>query len=449
MLLPKNIQKAMAEGEDLLAIKLLFELMDKTSRHDDLWWHAASLVVQLAAKNQNTEANFAVLKAIDEAQVVTKKYLEKDHQFHIYMGLAVLYEKSGEPQKSLEYTEKALPLYYQLNAEEQDYELMSSFAFLCITREFYDDAEKIIKLYLPKAKSESPNRMHRRLMAIDLLLQVYEKQKKGELANRLKTDYFSEQVREFLDQKPYYSRERPQIDDWGRDDFTYFIDNAHYNTLASLTTIDGIKEKLSMLNAQFSVARRSGELFTSTMIRKKYGDVDLSTFQLSNEERMEMFFFMRTHASLLGACTLGLAGQIAESYAMMRLAIENSLYAYKLASDEDTKAIWLARKSDDQQSRSAVTKAFRQKAIMETLSTEQPELEAEIHKLYELTIDEGAHPNANTFFKHSVQRNEPGALAFGLNYQDTDYIEPCVEHIVSTGDACLKLFRHIYRHWLW
>lgn len=133
----------------------------------------------------------------------------------------------------------------------------------------------------------------------------------------------------------------------------------------------------------------------------------------------------------------------------MRSAIENTLYAYKVAIDSSAKSIWLARMTS-KTAKNAVTNAFRPSEILNSLGTGgSPALAQVLRNLYDLTIDEGAHPNAPTFAKHSIQRNEPGSLALGLNYQDTDFIEACVDHIHEVGERCLELYAVVFPSWIW
>jgi len=345
------------------------------------------------------------------------------------------------------YLKKASLAFAQLPESEKDFQLTTQFAFACAKSELHQIAIDLMNAILKnKAKNTS---VHRILIATDIIAAAYKQSGDESTAAKIRTEAFTQLAETYVLSSNCKPHECPLIPEWGRDDFTNFLNCAHYNTIASVTSIPAIYDKLALMNAKFNAAKACGELHTCNFIKKKYGEIDLSTLRLTDEERMEMFFLMRTHACLMAACTLGLAGQIAESYALMRAAIEHAIYAFKITSDETSRNIWLARRHDDKASRSAVNKIFKPSLIFEQLKKKNQQLEQELHHLYELTIDEGAHPNASTFFKHSIQGNDSDGLSIGLNYQDTDFIPSCVDDIVTISEACLSLFRHIYPSWVW
>jgi hypothetical protein len=111
----------------------------------------------------------------------------------------------------------------------------------------------------------------------------------------------------------------------------------------------------------------------------------------------------RSHSAFRAASFTAMSGSASEAYALMRLCLECAGYAL-LVRDRRIADIWLHRQDGDAV-RKAARREFRPEAILRTLGPEEPKLATIFNRLYDQTIDMGAHPNL-------------WSVAHGLNLQD-------------------------------
>lgn len=71
-------------------------------------------------------------------------------------------------------------------------------------------------------------------------------------------------------------------------------------------------------------------------------------------------------------------------------------------------------------------------------------MKEQVHKLYHLTIDEGAHPNVKAFLANSAQVNARGELTVAVAYINPDEIDKALRSTIEVGMAVLDVFRLIF-----
>ncbi len=156
---------------------------------------------------------------------------------------------------------------------------------------------------------------------------------------------------------------------WGTDNITGFIDNTRLNCFATYANLRQEYAKLAEVDAVF---------------RKL---VETS----STPETGSAFFLLRAHSAFLAGAHLAMAGQAAETYASLRLCLENGLYGLYLARNPDSRETWL-RRHDSEQAKHRVRDEFTIRNLFDTLRGVDKR-EAEVTgELYERCIDYGSTP---------------------------------------------------------
>jgi len=114
---------------------------------------------------------------------------------------------------------------------------------------------------------------------------------------------------------------------WGADDITSFIDNVRLNCFATYANLRQEYAKLAEVDTLF---RRLVENLINT------------------SDWFAAFFLLRAHSAFLAGTHLAMAGQTAETYASLRLCLENALYGLYLARNPDSRETWLRRHDCEQ-----------------------------------------------------------------------------------------------------
>ncbi len=111
---------------------------------------------------------------------------------------------------------------------------------------------------------------------------------------------------------------------WGKDELTKFMDVARGNTYATFHNLPSEYRKLADIDAAYRKAIDS---------------------LLNTKDWFAAFFLLKAHSSFMASTRVALTGQVSESYACLRLCLENSLYGLYLAKNPSSQETWL-RKHD-------------------------------------------------------------------------------------------------------
>lgn len=158
---------------------------------------------------------------------------------------------------------------------------------------------------------------------------------------------------------------------WGQDLFTQFLDTARRNQFATFVN------KNSEVNDL---------IFLDVMLTKLRADpVKPNLFA-------PMSFLLRAHSAYRAAVGAVCAGQIYEAQALLRNCLEHAAYAHYVADDPTRYERWLNR-HESANTKKSVRIEFMLKKIVDVLTVASEELGSIFSKLYDHTIDYGAHPN--------------------------------------------------------
>jgi hypothetical protein len=178
-------------------------------------------------------------------------------------------------------------------------------------------------------------------------------------------------------------------------------------------------------------------------------------------------FVTRCRAAYLGAVRLATSGQVVEAYMVMRVCLENALYAlhiyedteYVTIEDNHSKAgnndksgkakkrllVWSGR-GKNADANDQCRKVFSHSKAIKSLDRKNKKLGEVVSTLYNRTIDNGAHPN---FYGMASTCN------FNLDDGEDQYFLPpdsvpfklCVQTIVEVGVCSLFIFYLMFKEY--
>lgn len=158
---------------------------------------------------------------------------------------------------------------------------------------------------------------------------------------------------------------------WGDDNLSQFLGESFGNQLATFVHKPKHFSLLSRINETFQTCGRALD---------------------NSPQFLPSIFLLRSHSTFLASVRLASSGQVPETFPLLRSALEYALYAHHVARDETRSYIWVSR-HDDEASMKRCRREFTHSRVIESLKAHLPALHPVIEKLYEQTIDFGAHPN--------------------------------------------------------
>jgi hypothetical protein len=216
----------------------------------------------------------------------------------------------------------------------------------------------------------------------------------------------------------------PTPRDWGADTLAKFIDTSRRNVFASFVRLPSAYRRLAEIDKGF---RLIGENLTNP------------------PDWFVSLFLLRTHSSYLGGAHLALAGQLPESYMLLRGSLENAVYGFYFHLTPDSHERWL-RRHDSPQTQKVVQDEFRIRALLRLLKTHDQKLGQVVTTLYEQTIDYGGHPNERAVTQMVKLTQNEGERRIDMNYLTghTSGMDLALKSAMRVGVCGLKIFRHEY-----
>jgi hypothetical protein len=217
---------------------------------------------------------------------------------------------------------------------------------------------------------------------------------------------------------------------WGDDPLSNFFSEAEYNERVSSINLATIYALLQRLHAAF---RRVEE-----------------TVEKDNREEflVTRFLIVRTHSSFLAAIRLAMSGQLSESYAVLRAAIEQTWYALYMAKDPQPPnrvKVWLCR-NHDEISKSKCKSEFTVTNVRSTHDSLDSVTAKQLHQLYETMIDFGAHPNqlGVLMAMNKSVTEQANSYQVGIIFTDIVPLVATLQKAVAVAVGALKVFQLIF-----
>ncbi len=216
----------------------------------------------------------------------------------------------------------------------------------------------------------------------------------------------------------------PAPSKWGGDSLSLLFEKAHQN---AFFIFDNRQEV-------FNLFREIHEIFLAVIEQ-----------ELKKGYEFPQLFLSRTHAAYLAAVRLAISGQQPESNMCLRGSLENSLYAFFVHA-EDAEGKLFLNKSSDEESRKKFIRQMRPSNILEALKKECPKIASFAKKLYDFTIDCGAHPNPlGVLAGIIIQKEEIGESIVTPYFNDDPQVfDLCLLNCYQTGVCALDIIKLVY-----
>jgi len=219
----------------------------------------------------------------------------------------------------------------------------------------------------------------------------------------------------------------PIPDGWGNDPLSKFMADAYHNCVASFVNY----AKLPVMMAVREVDACFRDVLCISFKREK-----------------ELFlpaFIGRCHAAYLSGIQLSMGGQVPEVYPLIRLCIENAMYALFIQDDPtidddipERSKIWLDR-DEGEAAEKKCRATFTYGNVRKHLASRDAALGERVNELYQWTIAYGAHPNFYGQAQASdLFSKEGGNVQYLL--PDTTACKVCIQAVVQGGICALEVF---------
>jgi hypothetical protein len=226
--------------------------------------------------------------------------------------------------------------------------------------------------------------------------------------------------------------------EWGDDSFSGYFKMAEYNDRASAANYPAVFELLRRTNAALEAAEG--------LVKRDGRPVLL----------IPRFLQVRVRSAFLAACRLALSGQLVEAHAVLRQAIEQAWYALHIATEPDPPAaaveksprmvrweIWM-RRTDDSTAKRRWKDEFTVRNVRTSHERIDPDTAAELHNLYEILIDFGAHPNEQGLLSAITKQESDRQIEYQIGILAPHELPLMFTLRLAVAVGALKIFQKIY-----
>ncbi|MFZ2149286.1 MAG: hypothetical protein WAV28_18905 [Sedimentisphaerales bacterium] len=212
---------------------------------------------------------------------------------------------------------------------------------------------------------------------------------------------------------------------WCESHLTRFLEDTHKNILITYVKQRGYFEMLDNL----------GIIFEKVNPYLTYSNSDLSSLVV-------LSLFGRACGNFFAAVRLAASGQLTESYAQLRVCIENALYASYISSKPTLAKVWGDRHQSEEK-RKKCRDSFKISSMIKNLQSQSPALAKRAKKEYNTCIDFGAHPNERSVIPN-IQMSKNGPVKLHLLNTEPGFFGACLLAVVSMGLLVVEIFEKVY-----
>lgn len=212
--------------------------------------------------------------------------------------------------------------------------------------------------------------------------------------------------------------------DWGSDALGEFLDKADHNTIA---TFDNLRPHYNRVRDVDAVFHALIENLTNS------------------PDWMAGLFLLMAHSSFLAAARLALSGQIVEAMMPLRGSLEAAVYGLHVSRFPASARTYLDRHVGVPE-RAACRGKFIWGPLLAELQQINPALRDAASRLYELTIDHGAHPNERAMRGRLERLDDAQSATFKLHYFTVGdpVVRAGLSAVAEVGLCVLDVFRHVF-----
>ena len=210
---------------------------------------------------------------------------------------------------------------------------------------------------------------------------------------------------------------------WGNDEITQFLEHARNNSFATFANLKGEYQTLAEVSACF---------------------YELSRNLDDHEEVFVGWFVLQSLSAYLAGISCALSGQGPESCALLRLALEHSLYGFHFAGNDAALEVWLRR--HDSADAKAKVKKLQIKRMIDAIGERLPREAQIIRDAYDSLIDSGAHPNEKALSRRLALQSDDKSFRFDLSFMvgNSLAIEGMLRLASRIGVCVLTIFELVY-----
>lgn len=220
--------------------------------------------------------------------------------------------------------------------------------------------------------------------------------------------------------------ERLKQKKWGKTYLTEFLSAADQNTKITYLNLKGYFEMFSEIC----------DLFDKAKCEIRCQD---------NDSLTKNFLFIRAAGNFFAAVRLSSSGQLAESFAQLRVCIENALYAFNIHTEPQLAKVWFNRHKDEQSKRESRNK-FKPSDILFKLKSVDTRLYKDANKWYNICIDCGAHPNVRSVILNLLLAKAERRIGLELLNTQQPAFELCLTICCLVGICVLEIFALVYEN---
>jgi len=218
---------------------------------------------------------------------------------------------------------------------------------------------------------------------------------------------------------------KPPPPGWGDDTLTIFLDNFRENQYATFA----------------NKPQQIGPLIEIDGLYLRFLDGALNPKPL-----LPYGFLFRAHSAYRTSVGAMFAGQIYEAQASLRLCLEHSAYSIFIGNDTDRWERWMAR-HDSAVAKKSVKDEFTVRNLRIHLEGKSPQIAKHFARLYDQTIDYGAHPNEKGYSLSSAMRKDKDSnvhIESVYLHGDTIGLNFGLQEIADVGIFSLHVAQLIY-----
>lgn len=211
---------------------------------------------------------------------------------------------------------------------------------------------------------------------------------------------------------------------WGSDPLTEFLENAYRNRHGTYFHKRVWVDRLSKLDGCF---------------------LRVATDWLNPKDQLAALLFLRSHAAFRAACEHAMAGQVAETFPVLRACLEQAGYALHVHRNPGHDELWL-RRHDSPESLSKVKDAFTARKVQDSVKAANRHAGERYQALYQITIDYGAHPNERGLTANMSIRKEEDRHLFEQTYLHGDSLslDFALRTDAQVGMCSLEVLREVF-----
>jgi hypothetical protein len=211
---------------------------------------------------------------------------------------------------------------------------------------------------------------------------------------------------------------------WGADHLSAFIETAHRNRFATFANKRVWFQRLQGIDDCFM-----------RVAADWLNPMDITTPHL----------FLRSHAAFRAACAHAMAGQIAETFPMLRSCLEYAGYGLHMHLHPGADETWL-RRHDNEAAMKAVKAEFTISSVRASIEKVNRHAAKVFDSLYQRSIDFGGHPNERSVTGNMRMVKLEGRTEFQQVYlhDDSLMLDHGLKTTAQAGVCALEILQEVF-----